>query len=113
MISLDSTHLLSSIRCIRGRGQRGQRRKEKEDETWLTADLRAIKSYGREREKICRYILKRDPFRGNYGLIRAFVNQPKEELGRVDHFRFSLSMYVTGLMRYYEYTPLPVLAAFI
>lgn len=33
------------------------------------------------REKICRYILKRDPFRGNYGLIRAFVNQQKEELG--------------------------------
>lgn len=60
---------------------RGQRRRKKEDETWLTADLRAIKSYGREREKICRYILKRDPFRGNYGLIRAFVNQPKEELG--------------------------------
>lgn len=48
----------------------------------------------RERKDTLRYILMRDPFRGNYGLIHAFVNQPKEgsgleeSIGTIFVFRF-------------------------
>lgn len=49
--------------------------RKKEEGTWLTADLRAIKSYSKGKRRVTRYIFMLDPFRGNYGLIRAFVNQ--------------------------------------